>query len=146
MQKPEIGLDPNLHSRGGRDINKMPRSDLGWSGRGGRSHVTFRCGRPPRLRRFGGSASFYYWRSHPSSRGGDYATRLTVTTYLTVRSHYSSERTKYIASGAIRRIANAKAMTRLHGKREKLRNSRSHGQVRLTRPRAIPIPDAAPKA
>jgi len=26
---------------------------------------------PPRLRRFGGFAAFSYWRSHPSSRGGD---------------------------------------------------------------------------
>src|SRR6266850_6776616 len=29
------------------------------------------CDRPPRLRRFGGFAPFYYWRTHPScSRRG----------------------------------------------------------------------------
>ena len=27
------------------------------------------CERPPRLRRFGGFATLYYWRSHASSRG-----------------------------------------------------------------------------
>ncbi|HEV8260066.1 MAG TPA: hypothetical protein VGQ19_04820, partial [Burkholderiales bacterium] len=31
---------------------------------------------PPRLRRFGGFATSFYWRSHPSSRGGEYARSL----------------------------------------------------------------------
>jgi hypothetical protein len=77
---------PLLVRRGGRDIKKMPASLLcakrkrvsaqpqvmertGWS----LTLQCIRCERPPRLRRFGGFATFYYWRSHPSSRGGDYA-------------------------------------------------------------------------
>ena len=50
----------------------MLRSHRIWSGRGGRLREIW-CERPPRLRRFGGFAPFSYWRSHPSSRGGDYA-------------------------------------------------------------------------
>ena len=34
--------------------------------------------RPPRLRRFG-TGPFSYWRSHPSSRGGEYVTAITNT-------------------------------------------------------------------
>jgi len=43
----------------------------GW--RFGLRFETFACERPPRLRRFGGFATFYWCRSHPSSRGGECA-------------------------------------------------------------------------
>ena len=41
---------PLLVRRGGRDIKKMPRSFLVWSGRGCRSHRNLACERPLRLR------------------------------------------------------------------------------------------------
>jgi len=64
------GATPLLVRRGGRDIKKISRSLLCWSGRGGHARK-LSPGWPPRLRRFGGFAAFCYWRSHPSSRGGD---------------------------------------------------------------------------
>jgi hypothetical protein len=36
--------------------------------------------RPPRLRHFG-TGPFSYWRSHPSSRGGEYVTQMAPTTW-----------------------------------------------------------------
>src|SRR5262249_53016944 len=75
-----LGDIPLLVRRRGRDIKKKSRTSF--EGADGVvnhklcSSTVFRnmtCERPPRLRRFGGSATFSYCRSHPSSRGGDNA-------------------------------------------------------------------------
>ena len=44
-----------------------------------------------RLRRFGGFASFSYWRSHPSSRGGEFP-RSNVTANYAARAQLMFKR------------------------------------------------------
>src|SRR5215470_11455851 len=72
---------PSSVRRGGRDIKKNGAKPpylerTGWSLT---SHVAgmhsenLRCERPPRLRRFGGFATFFYCAATPPHRGGDYS-------------------------------------------------------------------------
>src|SRR5262245_17590520 len=61
-----------LVRRGGREIKRMRRS-LRIRADGVVAAPNVARKRPPRLRRIGGFAELFCWRSHPSSRGGDCA-------------------------------------------------------------------------
>ena len=64
-------INPLLLRRGGRDTKKKFPFQCGADGVV--AHRNIIGERPPRLRHFGSFAPFVYWRSLPSSRGGEYS-------------------------------------------------------------------------
>jgi hypothetical protein len=65
----ETGGTPPQPRRGGRDIKKISRSLLNWSGRGGvgQPPIILLTSTTPSAPAKEASRHFAYWRSHPSS-------------------------------------------------------------------------------